>query len=300
MPVKLRGKGRGAGASNASGYATPAGSTEPTEARPTAIPRIGGLGKLIPKPERFDGQQAKGPAVLLFLYSLTNYYTLLATAEGISTVPEEIKIMLAGTFLAGYALLWYRAHSASFTSFQALKDALKLQFGDPNLEHNCRTQLENLRQTGTVATYTAAFTEIGLLLSSDQDYFASSEAHHAFMRGLHPDIRAAVALAQKGEHNCKNAMTLAAEYESARRMGMPDNNRYYSQQKNKVRFQDEDPMFTRYNGPFNNRPPAYRANMAESSSGPQLCWNCGSPDHFQRACPKPLRKNGQSAARHPK
>jgi hypothetical protein len=257
--------------------------------------RIGGLGKLIPRPDKYSGKS--GNDVMLFIYAITNYFSLLATAEHITDVPEHIKIMLTGTFLTGYALLWYRAHATRYSTFKALCTGLRKQFGDINLETTCRTKLENLEQVGSVTDYAAAFTELGLLLSTEaDDYFLTDEAHYAFIRGLSPDIRTAVALAQKGSKDCQEAMTLAAEYESAKRMGTAKPNVQPNFNNNRPNFnmQRRYPNHGRVNNITTNRhappPPPPRRDQQEIK-----CYNCGELGHIARNCHNPP-KNWRRAA----
>lgn len=278
----------------------------------TAVTSRGMLSKLIPKPDKYDGRGD----VTLFIYGLINYFTLVALADA-TEMTEEIKILLTASFLSEAALTWYRAHAFKYSLFSKLCDALEKQFGDHNVESTARAKLERLKQTGTVASYTKIFQEIGLLLSTtEEDFFDTPEAHYDYTRGLQQDIRTAVALSQKGSKDCREAMLLASEYDAARRLGDAGTSREPDQNDRKVRFNAESPQQTRYNAGMNNnsgsfnrfnnqqqRPffgnkPGARANSANAGTFRQpqpLCWNCGSPDHFNDACPDPP-KNARLAA----
>jgi hypothetical protein len=273
------------------------------------------LSKLIPKPEKYSGRGD----VVLFVYSLINYYALVALADAVE-MDDATKLLMTSAFLSDAALTWYRAHVPRFKLFNELCEGLLSQFGDLNIESTARTKLEKLKQTGSVQGYMQIFQETGLLLSTPtSDFFATHEAHHAFTRGLLPEIRTAVAMTQKGNKDCREAMMLASAYDSARRMGGaagPSRETERVQDKEKtVRF--NDPMFGRFNNNngnnfnkgfsnnrFNNQRPANsakfntRVNRAETNSDnapPRACWNCGDPDHLADKCHLPP-KNARMAA----
>lgn len=329
MPPR-RGSGDGNAAAAAAPPADPPTAPQAVPAVPTAVTTPAApqalptssrslLSKLIPKPDKFSG---RGNAAL-FIYSLVNYFTLVALAEA-TEMTDEVKILMTATFLSDAALTWYRANASKYSLFSKLCEAIEKQFGDHNVESTARAKLERLKQTGSITGYVTLFQEIGLLLSTPEcDFFDTHEAHHAFTRGLQPDIRTAVAMSQKGSKDCREAIVLATEYDAARRMGGAGTSRDPEQQDRKVRFNDSDLPKTRYNaGNYNqnnssnsnrfnnqNRPgnqqrpffgnkPNARANSANAGTfGPPkpLCWNCDSPDHFNDACPLPP-KNARLAA----
>ena len=298
----------------------PAAAALPVPAAPqpttpvTGTPSRGTLSRLIPKPDKFGGRGD----VILFVYSLVNYFALVALVDAVE-MGEDVKLLLTGTFLSDTALTWYRAHVAKYRLFSQLCDGLIKQFGDPNLEGTARAKLERLKQTGSVASYIQIFQEIGLCLSTqDVDFFETHEAHHAFTRGLLPEIRTAVAMSQKGSKNCREAILLASEYDGARRMGGASTSRDADrtpEKDRKVRF--NDPMYGRFNNnnynkgsdtrfnnsnqrPGSNAKSGARVNRAESAEPPaRVCWNCGDPDHFANSCPKPP-KNARMAAQRRK
>lgn len=259
--------------------------------------KLSALAKLIPRPDKFTGQNGTH-VVYLFVYALTNYFALVATANNISEFPEHTKIAFTGSFLAGYALLWFRAHARLYPTHKALCDAMLKQFGEINMASTCRTKIENLKQVGPVVTYIASFTELGLMLSATgDDYLSTDEAHHAFTRGLNSDIRIAVAMAQKGSNDCREAMTLAAEYESAKRSTAPmgEQNRFYNNNNTQRRYQY--PHNGRVNNVMlNNAPPPPPPRRVSFAAEPMKCFNCGELNHIARNCPNPP-KNWRRAAK---
>ena len=246
----------------------PRGLMTPTTNGAPEQPRSSMLSRLIPKPEKFTGRGD----VLLFLYSLTNYLTLVALADQ-TEMSDGLKIMLSAAFLSDYALTWYRANVSEYNLFSDFCDGMVAQFGDKNVETVARTKLERLKQNvGAVGSYITKFQEIGLSLSTGgADFFATHEAHHAFTRGLQPDIRTAVALAQKGNKDCREAMLLAAEYETARRMGA-------------------GPSHETPDGKFFN-PKRYglqpKINKMTRDISRDVCYNCGELGHHGRTCKNP-------------
>ena len=281
-----------------------AGTVEDTEAEHTS-PRTGSsaLGRVIPKPLAYNGRSD----VLLFIFSLTNYFRLVALAEAVD-MNDEMRILLTGMFLTDAALTWYRANAEKHRTFESLCNALSSHFGDKNIEASARNKLERLKQSGSVTDYVQAFQEIGILLSTPAlDFFDSHEAHHCFTRNLHPDIKTAVAMAQKGSKNCREAILLATEFDSARRSSGASSSRVSDSgsQDRKVKFNAEvkynsdKPAYQGFNR-FNNNNrfntnqrfnvkkfSGARVNQADMEQPRRTCWNCGSPDHLNDTCPHP-------------
>ena len=303
------------------GHAVPtetAAAAAPTaRAEPQPVPQVATastrslLSKLIPKPDKFNGRGD----VALFIYGLINYFTLVALADA-TEMTDDFKILMTATFLSEAALTWYRTHASKYRLFTKLCEALEDQFGDKNIETNARAKLERLKQTGSINAYITTFQETGLLLSTtESDFFDTHEAHHAFTRGLQKDIRTAVAMSQMGRKDCREAILLATQYDAARRLGEAGTSREPEQTNDRKVHFNVDQTYPRFNNnhfgsnksnhfgnkqrhfsgnKFNNA----RVNSANTGAdGPstRVCWNCGSPDHFNDACPDPP-KNARLAA----
>jgi hypothetical protein len=197
-----------------------------------------------------------------WLYSLLTYLALVEI--GLNAAPDVLetqKLLIASSFLTGYALLWYRAQAHTFKCFRDFEQALKRQFGDQLIATNSRHKLAGLRQVGSIAQYTASFNELALQISSE--FMSSAEGFHAFMRGLQHDCRIHITLALRGEHDTAVAQQLAAEFESASR--------------------------SLFGSGVERRRPA----RIHAMTGPDLsrvqCYNCDEYGHKQDTCTKPKR-----------
>lgn len=219
------------------------------------------LTRLIQKPAVFDGRGN----LSAFLFSLATYLTLLEVGMGESSTSREVqKLLIASSFLSGYALLWFRANKAAFRTFADFEAAIKRQFGDLQLATTCRRKLEQLRQNNnSVATYTAAFNEIALQLGAE--FLESEEGYHCFMRGLRDDCRVNVTLTLRGNHSAIEAQALAAEYDAARQtMFVPRNNdRRAESRVNSTQIRDDQP----------------RRDLSKIR-----CYKCGKFGHYQSHC----------------
>lgn len=219
--------------------------------------------RLIQKPQLFDGRTN----LTAWLFSIATYLALCAPVA-----LENQKILIAGSFLTGYALIWFRAHLNQFRKYDDFELALRRQFGDLQLSTTCRKKLERLTQHSSVAVYTASFNELALQLGPD--FMDSEEGYHAYMRGLKDDCRINVTLTLRGEHSTAEAQALAAEYDAAR-----------------------SSLFN--NQRFNGRPRVNKATPQRDMSRVR-CYNCNKFGHYQSACPDrrtppppPPPKNGR-------
>lgn len=237
-----------------SGYASPA---EPD----TAAGDGPNLARLIQKPRFFDGRGH----LTAWLFSVLTYIALCAP-----NIAEPNKILLAGSFLSGYALTWFRSNVHKFKLFAQFEQALRRQFGDLQLSTTCRHRLQALTQGhNSVAVYTASFNEIALQIS--QDFMESEEGYHAFIRGLKDDVRIHVVLALKGDHSTTEAQMLAAEYDAAK--GALFRSGHY------------------------NRP---RANVMQHKDLSHVrCYYCNQMGHVQRTCPARAAAAGSSRSPPP-
>lgn len=223
-----------------SGPSSPAESDAPADDGPN-------LARLIQKPRFFDGRGH----LTAWLFSVLTYITLCAP-----NITEPKKILLAGSFLSGYALTWFRSNAHKFKIFEHFEKALRRQFGDMQISTTCRHRLQALNQGhNTVSTYTSSFNELALQIG--QDFMESEEGYHAFIRGLRDDVRINVVLALKGDHNTIEAQMLAAEYDAAK--GALFRSGHY------------------------NRP---RVNaMHHKDMSHVRCYYCNQLGHVQRTCP---------------
>jgi len=112
-----------------------------------------------------------------------------------SNLPEKTLLSLASAKLAGDAKLWWREHQTlhsddgddpkRINTWTALKGELIQTFSPPGHTTTIRSKLRNIKQTGSVSEYNAAFRRLTMQLID----LSSAEAKYEYLRGLKPRIR---------------------------------------------------------------------------------------------------------------
>jgi Retrotransposon gag protein len=140
------------------------------------------LMQLIPK---YDGS-GDAQSLMEFIEAFEEYI------EYDKMSPED-ELALAVGKLGGDAKIWWRDHrmttandeSKQITYWEALKKALVETYAPPENSDAIRDKLRNLRQTGTVKEYNAAFRRLTMQLT-DLYY---PEARYTYLYGLSPRLR---------------------------------------------------------------------------------------------------------------
>ena len=133
---------------------------------------------------------------------------------------ERQKLVFATSHLKGPPLFWinpalnkYLAAGpldevpAELASFDAFTEALKTLYGDPNLERNALTALENLKQVTTVANYISRFA-----IHSQHANLNDVALRQAFYKGLKSGIKDE--LATRDYTTLKELQTLATKLDA--------------------------------------------------------------------------------------
>ena len=130
---------------------------------------------------------------------------------------ERQKLIFATSYLKGLPLLWINPALNKYlaagpldetpeelASFNDFTKALKTLYGDPNLERNALTALDNLKQVTTVAHYISRFT-----IYSQHTNLNDVALRQAFYRGLKGEIKDE--LATRDYTTLKELQTLATK-----------------------------------------------------------------------------------------
>jgi hypothetical protein len=133
---------------------------------------------------------------------------------------ERQKLVFATSYLKGPPLSWINPAlnkflaagpleevPAELKSFNAFTEALKALYGDPNLERNALTALDNLKQATTVANYISRFA-----IHSQHANLNDVALRHAFYKGLKSGIKDE--LATRDYTTFKELQTLATKLDA--------------------------------------------------------------------------------------
>jgi hypothetical protein len=135
-------------------------------------------------------------------------------------VTERQKLVYATSYLKGPPLLWINPLLNKYlgagvndpvpeelASFNAFSQSLKTLYGDPNLERNALTALDNLKQLGSVATYISRFA-----IHSPHANLNDTGLRQAFYKGLKKGIKDE--LATRDYSTLKELQNLATKLDS--------------------------------------------------------------------------------------
>ncbi|CAM8893647.1 unnamed protein product [Rhodiola kirilowii] len=131
-----------------------------------------------PRLPRIDVPTFNGDQVVGWTFQMERYFE----HQGI---PPEQRLTVAMFYISGEALEWYQwMHSThQLTDWKAFIKDLNKRFG-PSPYSNAELELSQLRQTGSVRTYVAAFES----LSTRTPGFSAANLLNIFMGGLRPEV----------------------------------------------------------------------------------------------------------------
>ena len=111
--------------------------------------------KVIPKPEKYDGERA-GNKVREFSRKMKRYLKCLVQVD------QSLHCDIIAGFLVGAAYTWFTRWERNNSGFNAqeLLDALVDHFSPANLAQDARNRLASFKQKGPVQKYAKAFREI--------------------------------------------------------------------------------------------------------------------------------------------
>lgn len=130
---------------------------------------------LVNKPEVFTGGSNQSLDAFIGLMDLY-----------VSTVPENMKLNVAVSFLSGHAYDWFKVieNVDNIDSWNKLKDMMKSRFEPINKVKSARDKLGRWRQDRDVSHYNESFLQIIINIPN----ISKDEVIDRYMRGLKPDI----------------------------------------------------------------------------------------------------------------
>jgi hypothetical protein len=223
---------------------------------------------------------------------------------------EASKVIFAASYLRGSAFAWFephlnREHDPVCTNFELFAAELMHNLGDPDRERTMTRQLQNLYQTTSTAAYTTTFFSISSLLAWNDDALRAQ-----FYRGLKPDVKDALALANVDPATVQDLAKLATRLDNRiheRRMEQKPGIRTNQQPSYPVRSGFQAPGHT------SSTPTQMEVDAAKSKGykpltpeekkhrrDNNLCLYCGKPGHLVSQCPnKGKPRNANAASEDP-
>lgn len=291
-------------------------TTAPPAPRPTPVPTTAPAARMdmsqpgstdfrVPVPETFRGDRNKLKA---FLIKCELYYLFNK-----NKFPDDItRIMWTTTLLAGPAFDWMEAHVtdfmqyrtangqldqirmanetlAIFGSWEEFKKRIGRVFGDIDQERTAERNIQNLRQTGSAATYTAEF----------QQYCGKTDWEDAalkaqYYRGLKDFVKDEIARSDRPD-SLDDMIELAIKIDNRNyERNLEKKGQYIPRNHQKTRgSQWHQPMeidATQKGNSRNNKP---RSTQKERQFKERLCFNCDKPGHIARNCKQPKKQRSK-------
>ena len=175
----------------------------------TNVTRGGGETYKVPLPNKYSPWVNKPPSE--FLFQCEQYFEA-------SGVPEDKQVPVASTLLEDSALTWWRQHRSSWPAltleerihtWPQFKGILQRMFTPVTEKSVARERLYNLRQLGSVQTYTSLFRQ----LTFDIDDMGEADKLSFYIRGLKSAVK--VQLALREPNTLEEAMAAAEQVDVA-------------------------------------------------------------------------------------
>lgn len=239
------------------------------------------------KPAEFDGKLSE--------YSKFISQCLLTFRMcPVSYAEDEQKVFFVISYLTGTPRGWARpiledeSHPLR-NDFPAFKKKLDTMYADRNLKQKARDRLGHLKQTKSVATYSAEFQQIIAPLDLDDDSKQSM-----FYKGLHSDIKKSLIF-----------FPPAKTFDELLEQCISIDQRQYAlrqEEKHSEKSSKSHSKPSSYNNSNSNKP-GNHGSVPSSTSKPKqphppvsedeknrrrennLCFRCGSPEHRINGCP---------------
>ena len=175
----------------------------------TNVTRGGGETYKVPLPNKYSPRGNKPPSE--FMFQCEQYFEA-------SGVPEDKQVPVASTLLEDSALTWWRQHRSSWPAltleerihtWPQFKGILQRMFTPVTEKSVARERLYNLRQLGSVQTYTSLFRQ----LTFDIDDMGEADKLSFYIRGLKSAVK--VQLALREPNTLEEAMAAAERVDVA-------------------------------------------------------------------------------------
>jgi hypothetical protein len=260
----------------------PRGSPTPSNKERTSEPKVA-------SPEFFSGSRQ----------GLTSFFTQVNMVIGLqpSRYPtEKTKVLYAGSFLRGTALLWFQPYVSKtpedpiMNDFELFCKKLKELFGDPNERATAERNLYALKQKGSATSYLADFQRYSVLVEwNDQAKMAQ------FYRGLKEMVKDELAK-QDDSQTLTELMERAVKidtrlYERNLEKGS-DNSKPYGNFTPRNNTYNKGDNSGKPDGKSDRNKPNLTANGRlpkeeyKRRRDNKLCLYCGSSDHTIANCPE--------------
>lgn len=276
----------------------------------------------VANPEFFSGARA---ALTSFLVQLNMVISLQPTRFG----TERTKVMFAGSYLRGTALLWFQPYVGQepadpiMDSFQLFCNKLKELFGDPDEESTAERNLYSLKQRGSATSYLADFRRYSVLVKWNDEAKMSQ-----FYKGLKETIKDEIARGDRPkdlEKMIEQAIKIDTRlFERGIEKNQGDGNRgstftprtFTPNTASTYVKKEWNPANRGNNNSFTPRTTTSTTATSSTSANPlnltrsgklpndeykkrrdnNLCLYCGSPDHIIAKCPVAKPKSNLRAA----
>lgn len=243
-----------------------------------------------PKPDFFHGDQDTS-RVRQWCFAVDTYFYA-------ARVPQESRVAFAVTLLRDHALTWWHTlaqemRPGDWDSFQRMLVA----YHQPvSAVTSARDALARLMQRTSVASYVKDFKDLALNIPD----FSEAERLDRFKRGLKPDIRLHVALANPSTF--EQAVTIAAQVDDiifsqrgypARRDTFRPRPDTFGRSNNQATLMELDAI----NKPMERAPTKNMTPERKNELQNGLCFYCKEPGHIAVRCPKKLNAPSNSRDR---
>ena len=262
----------------------------------------------VPIPEPFDGNRTKLKSFLLKC-------DLYMGFNGYKFVNETDRILWVTTLLKGPAFDWMEPHVTDyidnkgpngelvednmfdetltiFRSFKGFKKRISRVFGDIDQERNSERFLENLKQRGSAATYTAEFQQ-----HSGRTDWDDTALRWKYYQGLKDAVKDEIARSDR-------PTTLQGLIELAIKIDNRNYERRLEKSGQKASWSNSKKPKRNNNWPqpmeldATQKPSQTKDTKKDRQYKERLCFNCNKPGHIARNCQQKREKGKQLNATH--
>lgn len=283
-------------------------------AAPVAAPVVVQQDKnLLSKPPTYDGKDKTG------YHTFVSQVRLFISGNPKQYASDWSKITLFLSLLRGGAYSHFEPYVDSddkpiwLLTWKAFLDQASIFLGDPDRVHTITRRFRELRQTGTVASYSALFFQLAAHLGWNDSALQSQ-----FFDGLKPDVRRTLIVADKEHLTVQDLANDAIRFDNRLQQISSGSHKDNKDSSNKNQSNNTQHQRSNQKNQFSGSP----SNNSSSTSGPapmdvdatasrrrgpltaamrkerqdkNLCLYCGEPNHTVSVCPLLAKKNGTAA-----